>query len=227
MHTPRALELAEKFRIYGKETAPIVARAVWRQLSVVERAALYWNWRFWAREKQLPPAGDWKTWGFLTGRRFGKTAAVSSFINDEVEAGRATLIGLIAQDEQSAIDIQVEGPSGLIATAMPRRRPRWSASDLQLTWPNGARAYVRTPESPGKIRGVDFNLFWASELQSWPRSTMEEALANVLISTSVGFARIVWDATAKRRHPLLLTMLAKHEADPERNVVVRGTTQEN
>lgn len=137
------------------------------------------------------------------------------------------MIGLAAQDEDSSIAIQVTGPSGLIACAPPWNRPQWEASALQLVWPNGARAYVRTPEVPGKIRGLEYQLSWISELQSWPKSTMQEAFDNFFLSTRLGYGRIVWDATPKKRHPLLKDLLAQHEAAARTHVIVRGTTHEN
>ncbi len=94
-------------------------------------------------------------------------------------------------------------------------------------WPNGARAYVRTPEVPGKIRGLEYQLSWIAELQSWPQSTRQEAFDNVFLSTRLGYARIVWDATSKRRHPLLKELLARAAADPAAHVIVRGATYEN
>ena len=223
----RAAAFVELFESYGPEVAERLVLATWRQLPVLERAALAADWSFWVRTKQDAPARGCRTWGFLTGRGFGKTISISNFIRNEVEAGRAPLVCLIAQDEQSCIDIQVLGPSGLIATAPPWFKPTWEASALQLVWPNGARAYVRTPEVPGKIRGLEYYLTWASELQSWPTSSREEALTNVFLSTRLGAARVVWDATPKRRHPLLKELLAQHEADPRTHVVVRGTTHEN
>jgi phage terminase large subunit-like protein len=214
-------------RAVGRDTAPRVLDAMLDKLSTCELAALAADWSFWARPKQLAPASSWRTWGFLTGRGFGKTKAVSEHINAEVQAGRAMLIGLGAQDEASSVAIQVLGPSGLIATAPPWMRPSWEASKLELVWPNGARAYVRTPEVPGKIRGLEYHLSWISELQSWPTATREEAYSNFRISTRLGYARVVWDATPKRRHPLLLELISEAEADPLRNVIVRGTTHEN
>jgi phage terminase large subunit-like protein len=86
---------------------------------------------------------------------------------------------------------------------------------------------VRTPEAPGKIRGPEYSLAWISELQSWPAALREEAFSNVRLSTRVGSARIVWDATPKRRHPQIRELLAEAERDPARHVVVRGTTHEN
>lgn len=198
-------------------------------LSVVDGAALADDWGFWARPKQKAPLTGWRRWGFLTGRGFGKTIAISKWINDTVERSPTPLLLLlVAQDEQSSIDIQVLGPSGLIATAPPWNRPHWEASALQLVWPNGSRAYVRTPEVPGKIRGLEYHTAWASELQSWPVATREEAWYNgVLLSTRLGAARVVWDSTPKRRHPILRDLLIEHERDAKTFPVVRGTTHEN
>lgn len=227
-NTPSAAsEFVEQFRSLGPEVAPRVILAAWDSLPVVEQAAIAADWSYWARPKQLAPDGAWRTWGFLTGRGFGKTIAISNYVNAEVEAGRASLVGLAAQDEDSSIAVQVLGPSGLIATSPPWFRPQWEASALQLVWPNGARAYVRTPEVPGKIRGLEYHLSWISELQSWPKSTMQEAFDNFFLSTRLGYGRIVWDATSKRRHPLLKDLLARHEAASRTHVVVRGTTHEN
>lgn len=215
-------------RMFGKAGAHDALDSMIQNLSVVELAALASHWEFWARPKQLPPEGKWRTWGFLTGRGFGKTLAVSNFVNREVMAGRAKLIGLAAQDEANCIAIQVKGPSGLIATAPPWFKPEWIASELQLVWPNGARAYVRTPEVPGKIRGLEYHLSWCTELQSWPVTTREDAWVNGFqVSTRLGYARIVWDATPKRRHPIIKELLSEAEANPEAHRIVRGSTFEN
>lgn len=211
----------------GRDQAHRAIDLIIDAMDVVDVAALAYDWGFWARPKQIAPPGVWRSWGFLTGRGFGKTKAVSEWINDEVQADRAPLIGLAAQDEENCIAIQVLGPSGLIATAPPWSKPEWEASKKELVWPNGSRAYVRTPEVPGKIRGLEYMLFWATEIQSWPRKTMEEAFDNVEISTRLGLARIVWDATPKRRHPILTSLLEQAKNDPENHHVVRGTTHEN
>jgi phage terminase large subunit-like protein len=225
----QAARLVERLRPLGRNGARRVLRTALASFSTVERAALAARWEFWGRGKQLPPAGDWITWGFLAGRGFGKTLAVSHFVNAEVEAGRATLIGLAAQDEANCVALQVNGPSGLITTAKPRLRPtlHGSSEGPVLHWPNGARAYVRTPEVPGKIRGLEYHLSWICELQSWPNATRQESFDNFFLSTRLGYGRIVWDSTAKRRIPLLKELLARNEADPTRHVIVRGSMYEN
>lgn len=215
-------------RRHGLERAHFIVDEVLDEHSITELAAHERDWEnVWARAKQLPPNTDWASWGFLCGRGFGKTVAVSQFVNAEVEAGRAMLIGLAAQDEDNCVKLQVEGPSGLIATAPPWFKPEWHVSDLMLVWPNGARAYVRTPEVPGKIRGLEYHLSWLCELQSWPVATRDEAYSNFMLSTRLGYARIVWDSTAKKRHPLLKKLLANCERAPEMHFAVRGSTHEN
>lgn len=209
------------------EDAPRVLEDMLESLTVVELAALWADWSMWARPKQLPPPQAFRSWGFLTGRGFGKTVTCSRYVNGEVAAGNASLILLIAQDEQSSIDIQVNGPSGLIATATPGNTPEWQASSLCLVWPNGARAYVRTPEVPGKIRGLEYHLAWATEIQSWPEATRLEAWSNVLLSVRLGYARTIWDCTPKRGHPILKELLERAREEPTRHVVTRGSTYEN
>ena len=223
-----ALLVAAWIEEHGIEAVHAKIDEMLDQCPNVDLAAHDYDWRdTWARPKQVPPDTGWESFGYLAGRGNGKTLSLSKFVNEEVEEGRANLVCLIAQDEDSSIKLHVTGPSGLIATAKPWFKPEWRASALELVWPNGARAYVRTPEVPGKIRGLEYHLTWASELQSWPDASMREAWMNVMLSTRLGLARIVWDATAKRRHPLLTDLLKEGEADPERHKVVRGSTYEN
>lgn len=211
----------------GAETAHKAVDLILAKFTVSELAAFAADWSQWGRQKQQPPPGDWISWGFLTGRRFGKTLAVSHFVNREIEAGRAPMVALMAQDESNSVALQVLGPSGLIATASPDFKPEWEASKLELRYPNGARAIVRTPEVPGKIRGFDYALSWLTEIQSWPIAHRVDAYDQVLISTSLGLRRIVWDCTPKRRHPVLLQLLANGARDPSKHVIVRGHMNEN
>lgn len=203
-----ALVIAGLIEQFGLAKAHEKIDEILDEFTNVELAAHAYDWRdFWARPKQVVPNSDWEICGFLMGRGAGKTVGISHYVNEEAESGRAPLICLIAQDEQSSIKLHVTGPSGLIATSKPWFRPEWRSSDLELVWPNGARAYVRTPEVPGKIRGLEYHLTWASELQSWPVATINETWMNIELSTRLGYSRIIWDATAKRRHALLTRLV--------------------
>ena len=51
-------------------------RQIWlNEASGDELRLLHQSWGIWAREKQLPPEGDWRVWLLLAGRGFGKTRA--------------------------------------------------------------------------------------------------------------------------------------------------------
>ena len=162
----------------------------------------------------------------MTGRSVGKTRTISEFIQTEVQAGRAMQIGLAGQNEQTAIEIQVLNPrSGLIATSPPWFKAKWELG--RVIWPNGAMAHVRTPESPGNIRGIEFDLAWLSETQSWPRVQGFEAWANFLAATRLGLARIVYDCTPKPFAPIVKQLLATAVNEPELHRLTTGSTEEN
>lgn len=199
---------------------------LYSSLSPAELGALTYAWRdWWARGKQRVPRGRWRSHGFLAGRRFGKSRANAEYVTEQVQEGNAPIVGLIAQTEADAVRIQVRGEAGLIAVAPPWFRPVWESGSL--TWPNGARAIVYTPQKPGNIRGDGVHLMWMTELQSWPVATRQQAFENALAMCSLGIAQVVWDATSKRRHPLIGVLLRDADEDPARHRVVRGTIHEN
>ena len=215
----------------GIDSADAVLDELLDQVPVVDLAALAYDWRdFWARPKQLPPAAQpWRSFGFLTARAVGKTTALSSYIAGEAESGRAMSIGLAAQNEERTIAVQV---GSLTSASPPWFKPQWVSTAKTLIWPNGAIAHVYTPEVPGAIRGggtdgKGFDLAWLSEIQSWPTATRHEAYLNFQFATRLGYARTVWDATPKRRHPILRAFLARSESDSDRHIIVRGTIHEN
>lgn len=220
--------LAERVVAFvGKRMARRAVELVLEQFTVPELAALNHDWEFWARPKQLPPATPWRSFGFLTGRGFGKTRSCTEFVTTEIQAARVGSLGLCAQNEEKSIEIYVDGPTGLIHGAPPWFKPRWEATKKVLVWPNGAVGYIRTPEVPGAVRSGEHHLSWISEIQSWPRETMDETYLNFLFATRAGYARLIWDATPKKRHPLILQLLARSKADPLRHIVVRGSMYEN
>lgn len=227
IESPAAILASRLAKSLGRDLAHRSLDVALRQFTNVELAALAARWEFWARPKQLAPAGKWRSWGFLTGRGFGKTRACAEYINAEVEAGRTSSVVLIAQTEDKSVEVHVEGPTGLIATSPPWFRPTFEATPRQLVWPNGARAYVRTPETPGNIRSGEHDIAWCSEIQSWPAATRMEAWMNIQFATRRGYARTVWDATPKRRHPILKMLLKRAAERPENHCVVRGTSYEN
>jgi phage terminase large subunit-like protein len=129
--TSQAQQIASHFRALPDPVAAITE--AWSRLSVTERAALEYDWRFWARPKQvIDPFGPWRTYGLCTGRGFGKTRTFSEFVQGEVAAGRAMRIALIAQSEDECKAVMVDGQSGLIARSPPREAADASYGPMEL-----------------------------------------------------------------------------------------------
>ena len=77
-----------------------------------------------ARDEQIPPPGEWRTWLLLAGRGFGKTRTGAEWVREQVwEYGRRR-IALVAPTAADARDVIVEGESGLLnIRGAKRRRP--------------------------------------------------------------------------------------------------------
>jgi phage terminase large subunit-like protein len=210
-HGPKALDALDRWLVKRDD---------------VELAALRYDWAgFWARPNQIPPEGAWQSWGFLGARGLGKTRAIAEFLHLEVLAGRANRIALIGQNEESGFKFLVDGPAGLIETSPPWFKARWEKE--AVWWPNGARAFLYTPEKPGNLRGPEHDHAWASELIAWPHSKRAEAWANLMFGLRIGVARLLWDTSPKRRHPMLRSLVARANERPDVHVIVRGATRDN
>jgi phage terminase large subunit-like protein len=163
--------------------------------------------------------------GLCTGRGFGKTRACAEWVLQEAMEGRAMRIALIAQNEDKTREVMIDGDSGLVACSPP-----WFPATYELgrlVWPNGAQAFVFTPERPGDIRGPGVHLSWCTEYVAWPQTKRDEARSNVRLMTRLGYARELWDTTPKARHPIIRELLARAARSPERHRVIRGGTRAN
>ncbi len=195
-------------------------------LTDLEAAALSYDWaNVWRKPKQTPPPGEWQTWGGLTGRGLGKSRSNAEYVHGEAAAGRAPRIALIAQNEDKAVEVMVEGQSGLIAVSPPWFKAKFEAG--RVIWPNGAEAFIYTPERPDDIFGPEHFLAWASELHAWPTSKMVKAFDFLIGGLRLGYGRLVWDSNPRKRHALITSLLAEVAADPARNVIYRGSSREN
>ncbi|WP_347863291.1 terminase large subunit domain-containing protein [Planktomarina sp.] len=155
--------------------APRVQKDFLKELTEDELRALPWMFEFWAMEHQLPPEGDWRTWVILGGRGAGKTRAGSEWIRQMVEGsrpkmpGRCARVALVGETLDQAREVMVFGESGILACAPPDRRPHWSATRRQLTWPNGAVAQIYSASDPESLRGPQFDCAWVDELAKWKK----------------------------------------------------------
>lgn len=129
-----------------------------------ERARhLLYDWRFWARPKQLPPPGEWSTWVVRAGRGFGKTRAGSGWFHERAMQAPGRWMAMIARTPADAREYQIEGPGGVLRNTPPDERPLYEPSKRRLTWPNGSWATIYSDEEPDQLRGFSGDTAWLDE----------------------------------------------------------------
>jgi len=182
-------------------------------------AALAYDWRFWARDSQLPPPGDWRVWLLMAGRGFGKTRSGAEWVRMQVEDERARRIALVAPTVADLRNVMIEGESGILAISHPEFKPDYFASRNRLHWPNGAVALGFSADEPERLRGPQHDAAWCDELAAW---RYPEAWDMLQFGLRLGKdPRVVVTTTPKpvRRVRMLLK-------DPAVRVT-RGSTREN
>lgn len=190
-------------------------------------AALLFDWSFWARPSQLPPAGaDWLVWLILAGRGWGKTRTGAEWVRWRIESGQSRRVALVNDTAADTRDIMVEGPDGLLAVCPPWDRPEYEPSKRRLTWKNGAVAICYAAESPELLRGPQHDGAWADEFAKWKnfRVTDNEggtAFDNMLLGLRIGNPQAVL-TTTPRPIPALRALL---KASTTR--ITKGSTYEN
>jgi phage terminase large subunit-like protein len=142
-------------------------QAFLKSLTTTEAEALAHSWDFWARDNQLAPPGDWRTWLVMAGRGFGKTRTGAEWVRNEVESGRRKRIALIGATAADVRDVMVEGESGLLACSPRSFMPRYEPSKRRISWPNGAIAMTFSADEPERLRGPQHDGAWCDEPASW------------------------------------------------------------
>lgn len=144
-------------------------------LTDAEAEALLHDWRgFLARPEQVMPEGDWDIWLVLAGRGFGKTRTGAEAVREEVEAGRSSAIGLIAETAADARDVMV---AELMRVFPHDRRPVYVPSRRVVEFHNGAKAVTYNATEPDQLRGPQHDFLWHDELAKWryARETWDQA----------------------------------------------------
>ncbi|MCX2695985.1 terminase family protein [Brucella sp. TWI432] len=138
------------------------------------------EWLIRARDAQLPPFGDWRTWLILGGRGSGKTRAGAEWASG-MALGLAPFsqkacghIALVGETFADAREVMVDGPSGILSVSRISR-PRYETTRRRLLWDNGAVASLYTSEDPDGLRGPQFDAAWCDELAKWknPQATWD------------------------------------------------------
>lgn len=128
------------------------------------------SWDFLARHNQMPPEGEWRIWGLITGRGFGKNRVESHWAHGKAaahprEAG--FLAGRTLGDVGKTIIAHPQ--SGLLATQEPNNPCEYKPHERKVKWANGAYADVHTSEEPDSARGPEYAWGVADEIGTWKR----------------------------------------------------------
>lgn len=195
-----------------------------------EAAALLYDWKFWARPTQLPPA-QWGTdgcfiWIVRAGRGWGKTRTGAETFLDEIRSGRAKYPNLAGATAEDVRDLMIEGESGILAIAPPDFRPEYIPSQKKLVWPNGVVSHIYYGSEPEKSRGAQSDLLWCDELAKWkyPQDTFDNLMFGLRLGPS---PRCIITTTPKPTRFLIELEKRKDPAGRLSTVVTRGSTSEN
>lgn len=190
-------------------------------MSDEEAAALLYDWHFWARPNQLPPAGQWHVWLLRSGRGFGKTRTGAEWVRAEVEAGRRRRIALVGQSKADVRDTMVElGESALLNVCPPWFKPVYEPSKRRLVWPNGAVAVIYSGDEPDQLRGPQHDGAWVDELAKFKYP--EETWDNLEFGLRLGPCPQAVVTSTPRPIPIIKKLLV----DPA-TVDVQGSTYDN
>jgi phage terminase large subunit-like protein len=199
-----------------------VAPEFWDDLSDAELLVASYDLSLWLRPDQIVPHNDFRSFGVIAGRGWGKSLAIAYEINRRVEAGECRAPALMAPTDDRVKEVQVDF---LVSTSPP-----WFQAEPYgkgVRWPNGVVAIAFTPEAPGHSRSGNFDLSWMCEIVDWQESTRKDAYDNLATATRVGKAQVFWDSTSKGHNDVLQHLLAENAAYPEECIIRRGTTYDN
>ena len=177
-----------------------------------------WQWSH-ARKDQKPPTDDdWFAHLILAGRGAGKTESGSRCTHKIVE--HVPLIVIMAPTAADLRDTVVEGPSGILVTSPPGKRPHFEPSKRRLTWPNGARALLLSAEEPDRLRGANSYWAWLDESAFYP--LIDDVWSNLLLGLRLGQRPRVMITTTPKPRPWLKDLMA----DPSTRIT-RASTYDN
>lgn len=194
--------------------------AILAELSEQDLAELEYDWRFWARQEQIAPDGDWLTWVINAGRGFGKTRAGSEWVREQVDAGRKR-IALIGETYKDLVEVMCFGDSGLESVFPDHQKPKIVVNpNVQITFHTGAIALGYNATQPGQLRGPQFDAAWCDELAKWRYA--RETWDMLQFGLRLGERPQALVTTTPRPIPVLKEIIA----DPT-TVVTRGSTFDN
>lgn len=189
------------------------------------------DWKFLARDEQLPPASKYKFWLYMAGRGSGKTRTGAEWTKDLVRMGY-NRGGLIAPTAADVRDVMVEGESGLLAICNDwdrdyngalMGRPLYEPSKRRVTWENGAMVTLYSADEPERLRGPQHSFLWMDELAAWRRM---ETFDQAMFGLRLGKAPKVFISTTPKPKPLVKRLFARACDPTDTDVVMTSGSSE-
>lgn len=132
---------------------------------------------------------------------------------------------IVAPTTADTRDTIVEGESGILSIAHPKKRPLYEPSKRRLTFPSGAIATLFSAEEPERLRGPQCEAAWLDEVAAWqyPQETWDQ----LHFGLRLGRHPQVVISTTPKPIPLIRNLIKQAQEDPTRYHLTTGSTYEN
>lgn len=194
-----------------------------KKLSANKAWRLKYEWKAWARDSQLAPAGNWSTWVVKAGRGWGKTRTGAEWVIEQARRYPGCHIALVGRTVADTRKVMIEGISGILAVSPPWFAPVYKPTLRQLVWPNGSHATTYSADEPDQLRGPQHSFAWADERAAWQYDDAWDQLSfGLRIAPAPGVEPQAIVTTTPRNTKAVKELLA----DPS-TVVTNGRMYEN
>lgn len=188
------------------------------ELTDQQASAVAGVWELWARQEQIDPPGDWRTWYVRGGRGTGKTRTgaetLANWIRDTIRDDEPGDWAIVAPTFGDARDVGVEGPSGLLNALGGEGGPLvpkggWNRSHGELFLASGARVFADGADDGAlRVQGKNLRGAWCDEIGLWRVGHWQTAWnESIAFAVRLAPARIVATGTPKQGHPLVKHLL--------------------
>lgn len=184
-----------------------------------------YNWRFWARPEQIPPAGDWDVWLILAGRGYGKTRTGAEWMKEKLLANAGWRAGIIAPSYGSARDVCLEGESGILGVLRDSEIRKYNRSLGQVTLVNGSKIAIYSGNDPEKLRGPQHHMIWYDELAAF--QYLQETWDMAMMGLRLGVHPQSLITTTPRPVPLLKELVQRYQDGDDTVALTKGSTFDN
>lgn len=190
------------------------------ELTDEEIKELYYSWELWARKEQLIDIETQpEVLPIIAGRGFGKTRTGAEWVRKLAETAYTERIALIAPTMGDAIDVMIEGESGIMSISHPDFYPEHNKNRKTLTWPNGVKAKYFSAQKPDRLRGPQHGAAWCDELAAWQ---YWETYEQMEFGLRLGKRPLVCITTTPKPRKEFVQLVKEHES-----AIITGSTFDN